>query len=95
MLTDPTYVAGANSIVATEAQHVGALRLACVMKGVVSPAVDALDIAPTAKTLMNVDQNGLSIPRTPSQVLSIAYLGGRCAGGFFPNGMNGTIVCRS
>jgi hypothetical protein len=48
----------------------------------------------TAKTLYDVDKNSLSIPRTTSQVLNIVYGGGRCSGGFFPNGMNGTIVCQ-
>lgn len=95
LISSKTYLAAAGAILATEGQHVGALRLACVTKGAVSPAVDALDIPPTAKTLMNVDKNGLSIPRTTAQVLNIVYAGGRCAGGFYPNGMNGTIVCRS
>jgi hypothetical protein len=37
----------------------------------------------------------LSISRTTSQVLNIVYAGKKCAGGFYPNGMNGTIVCQS
>jgi hypothetical protein len=37
----------------------------------------------------------LSIPRTTSQVLKIVYGGGDCAGGFYPDGMNGKIVCAS
>ena len=40
----------------------------------------------------NVDSNGQSFRRTPSQVLSIVYGGGTSSGLFFPNGMNGAIT---
>lgn len=93
LITSKTYLGAAGAILATEAQHSGSFRLVCVMNGVSSPAVDSYDIPPTPKTLYDVDKNGLSIPRTPSQVLNIVYGGGKCAGGFYPNGMNGTIVC--
>jgi hypothetical protein len=95
LITSKTYLAAAGAILATEAQHAGSFRLICVMNGVASPAVDSRDIPPTAKTLYDVDKNSLSIPRTTSQVLNIVYGGGRCSGGFYPNGMNGTIVCQS
>jgi hypothetical protein len=95
LITNKTYLAAAGAILATEGQHEGALRLACVMSGVTVPPVDARDVPPTAKLPFFVDKNGLSIPRTTSQVLNIVYAGGRCSGGFFPNGMNGTIVCQS
>jgi len=36
----------------------------------------------------------LSIPRTPAEVLNIVYAGGKCSGGFYPDGMNGVIVCQ-
>lgn len=36
-----------------------------------------------------MDKNGLSIPRTASEVLKIVYGGGSCSGGFYPAGMNG------
>jgi hypothetical protein len=94
LITSKAYLAAAGAILATEAQHSGSFRLICVMNGVSSPAVDSRDIPPTAKTLYDVDKNSLSIPRTTSQVLNIVYGGGRCSGGFFPNGMNGTIVCQ-
>lgn len=95
LITSKAYLAAAGAILATEAQHSGSFRLICVMNGVSSPAVDSLDVPPTAKTLYDVDKNSLSIPRTTSQVLNIVYGGGRCSGGFYPNGMNGTIVCQS
>lgn len=95
LITSKEYLATAGAILSTEAQHSGSFRLICVMNGVSSPAVDSRDIPPTAKTLYDVDGNALSIPRTPAQVLNVVYAGGRCAGGFYPNGMNGTIVCQS
>jgi hypothetical protein len=89
------YLAAAAAILATEAQHSGSIRLACIDNGVTSPAVDSLDIPPTQQNPYDVDKNALSIPRTTSQVLNIVYHGGQCSGGFFPDGMNGTIVCQS
>jgi hypothetical protein len=90
-----TYLSAAAAIMATEAQHSGAIRAACVNTGTVSPAVDSLDVPPTSSAPYDVDKNALSIPRTTAQVLNIVYAGGSCGGGFFPAGMNGTIICQS
>ncbi len=68
------------------------IRDVCIMNGVTSPAVDALDVPPTPANPYNVDDNALSIPRTTSQVLNIVYAGGRSSGGFYPEGMNGAIA---
>lgn len=95
LITNKTYLAAAGAILATEAQHSGSIRLACIDNGVVSPAVDSLDVPPTHATPYDVDKNSLSIPRTTAQVLNIVYGGGNCSGGFYPDGMNGTIVCQS
>jgi hypothetical protein len=95
LIHNKAYLAAAGAILATEAQHSGSLRMACVWYGVTSPAVDSLDVPPTSTTPFDVDSNGLSIPRTTSQVLKIVYGGGDCAGGFYPDGMNGKIVCAS
>jgi hypothetical protein len=95
LIHNKTYLAAAGAILATEAQHSGALRMACVWYGVDSPAVDSLDVPPTSSAPFDVDSNGLSIPRTTSQVLKIVYGGGDCAGGFYPDGMNGKIICAS
>lgn len=37
------------------------------------------------------DHNGVAFGRSPSEVLAIVYLGGRGKGGFFPEGLNGSI----
>jgi len=93
LISNKTYLAAAGAILATEAQHSGAVRLACIWDGVTSPAVDSLDVPPTESMVFDVDKNALSIPRTTNQVLAIVYHGGSCSGGFYPEGMNGTINC--
>ena len=95
LINSKEYLAAAGAILATEAQHSGSIRLACIMDGIESPAVDSLDVPPTTKTPYDVTSStALSIPRTFAQVLNIVYGGGKCSGGFFPDGVNGTIVCR-
>ncbi len=94
LIKSKTYLAAAAAIMDTEAQHSGSIRIKCIDNGVISPAVDSLDVPPTPTTPYDVDSNALSIPRTTSQVLNIVYGGGSCSGGFYPDGMNGTIVCQ-
>jgi hypothetical protein len=94
LISSSAYLSAAGAILATEAQHSGAVRRACYSMGITSPAVDSRDVPPSSQHPFDIDSNGLSIPRTSSQVLNIVYGGGRCAGGFYPNGMNGTIVCQ-
>ena len=94
LISNKTYLAAAGAILSTEAQHSGSLREACVWQGVASPAVDSLDVPPTNSKPYAVDANGLSISRTTAQVLNIVYGGGRCSGGFYPEGMNGTVACQ-
>ncbi len=94
MISSSTYLAAAAAILATEAQHSGSVRLSCINAGVNSPAVDSLDVPPTPQTPYDVDSNALSIPRTVNQVLNIVYAGGNHSGGFYPDGMNGTIYAQ-
>ncbi|MEO6966280.1 MAG: ferritin-like domain-containing protein [Acidobacteriaceae bacterium] len=95
LITNSTYLAAAAAIMGTEAQHSGTLREACIDAGVKVPSVDSLAVPPTAQNPYFVDKNGLSVPRTTMQVLNIVYASGQCSGGFYPNGMNGEIVCQS
>ena len=37
------------------------------------------------------DGNAIAFSRNSTQVLAIVYLGGKTKGGFFPNGLNGSI----
>ncbi len=74
-------------IALTEAQHAGVLRLLVSDNRVVVTALDEFDVLPLmspAGRAFFVDGDGLSIIRTPAQVL-------RVAGPFFPNGVNGNI----
>lgn len=87
----------AAQILDTESQHESFLRQLCISLGVTSPAVDSADIPPTAHTIFNTSPStGLYTVRTTSQVLGIVYGAagqtGVSKGGFFPNGLNGTIV---
>jgi hypothetical protein len=95
LISSSTYLAAAGGILATEALHSGSIRDVCIMNGVTSPAVDSLDVPPTAQKPYAVDKNSLAIPRTTSQVLNIVYAGGSCSGGFYPNGMNGSVTCKA
>jgi hypothetical protein len=95
LITSKTYLEAAARILGTEAEHSGTLRFACIYWGVDSPAVDNQDVPPTSSHPFDVDSNSLMISRTTAQVLNIVYHGGNCSGGFYPDGMNGTIVCQS
>ena len=95
LITSKEYLAVAGAILSTEAQHAGAIRYNCVTRGVVNtPKLDSKDVPPNAAHLFNVDSNALSIPRTTSQVLNLVYGGGKCSGGFYPDGLNGNIACQ-
>ena len=94
LIASKAYLAVAGAILAVEADHAGSIRLACIWDGITSPAVDKLDVPPTSSTPYAVNSSALAIARTTSQVLNIVYGGGRCSGGFYPNGMNGVIVCQ-
>lgn len=95
LITNKTYLEAAARILGTEGEHAGTVRFACIYWGVDSPPVDGLDVPPTQSHPFDVDSNGLAIARTTAQVLNIVYHGGNCSGGFFPDGMNGTIKCQS
>ncbi len=87
----------AAQILDTEAQHEGYLRELCLVYGITSGPVDGMDTPPTATTVFNTSATtGLNPVRTTSQVLQIVYGAagktGVTSGGFFPNGLNGTIV---
>ena len=84
LISNKTYLDAAARILATEAQHSGSVRFACVYWGVNSPAVDGLDVPPSSSKPFCVDSMALSITRTTSQVLNIVYGGHQGGGGFFP-----------
>lgn len=73
-------------ILADEAYHMGNVRLLIAQKGIRVKAVDGKDILPppAGKKFFAVDDNALSILRTPAEVLAIAKP-------FYPKGVNGAI----
>jgi hypothetical protein len=77
------------------AGKISALRGAASTAGSLAGGSGAAEVAPTSKTIVPCDSNSLAFPRTTDQVLDIVYLNatGMAAskGGFYPNGMNGTI----
>jgi hypothetical protein len=91
LIQNKTYLETAARILGAEGEHAGALRFACVYWGVSSPPVDNQDIPPSSSHPYCTDSNGLVPTRSTSQVLNIVYAGGQHSGGFFPDGMNGTI----
>ncbi len=101
-ISNPTNLSYAASILAVEAYHAGAIRLALAQQnqGTTTDAISALraklsgvgDTGTNAYgnpfNFSNVDASGLAFRRTPAQVLSIVYGGGTSSGLFFPNGIN-------
>ena len=97
LVSNTTAVLYGAQILDTESQHESVLRQLCIANGVASPAVDSLDIPPTASAIFNTSPTtGLYTTRTTSQVLQIVYGAagqtGISKGGFFPSGLNGNIT---
>lgn len=95
LIMDKTILGAAARILATEAQHTGNLRLHTALYQAQTKALDPADILPppAGTKYISVDANGLTAIRTPGQVLYIVY-GGQAnvtSGGFFPQGVNGSI----
>ena len=95
LIQSKAYLGVAARILAAEAEHTANLRLHAALYNVKTSAVDALDILPppSGTRFSSLDANGLSVVRTPGQVLYIVYGGqaGKTSGGFYPNGTNGTL----
>jgi hypothetical protein len=95
LIENSQILSAAARIALTEAQHAGVLRSLVSRAALAIPQVDPKAIPTIGNAngrLFFVDGNGLSITRTPSEVLKIVYGGGTSSGGFFPAGVNGTIA---
>jgi hypothetical protein len=97
LISSKAYLATAARIALTEAYHAGNLRLlAAADYDQYLFKVDAQDILPPPQgaQYFTVNQQALSIVRTPGEVLAIVYGNsstGTTEGGFFPDGVNGNI----
>jgi len=88
------YLETAAKILAVEAYHAGNIRLLVAQQSVPTTQVDNMDVLPppTGTQYFTTDSQGLGLARTTRQVLNILYGTTGASGGFFPNGLNGTIV---
>lgn len=95
LISSKAILGTAARILATESLHTGNLRVHASLYKVPTAKLDALDILPppTGGRYISADANGLSVVRTPGQVLAIVYGGKTSAtsGGFFPAGVNGAL----
>jgi hypothetical protein len=93
-IQDKSVLTASSRILAIEAEHVGALRLALAELGQSTPPLDGADIPlPPSGRIFSANDRGLAEIRTPQQVLYAAF-GGKAnatSGGFFPQGVNGNI----
>ena len=97
LISSKAILGTAARILATEAEHVGNVRLQVAVLGVnTAPPLDHVDILPppSGQRFFSVNNAALTTVRTPAQVLFLAFGGQANAkkGGFFPNGVNGYFV---
>jgi hypothetical protein len=95
LIANSKILGAAAQIALTEAQHASYIRDVARRHGLVLPPLDKIDVPPSDAKPFALDANGLSLVRTPSQVLSIVYastVAGTDRGGFYPNGVNGAVA---
>ncbi len=108
LLTDKTNLAAAAGILATEAYHAGEIRTllteldtpfityANQISALRASAGGGNETTLSGSSIVAADSNSISYDRTTDQVLHIVYLSAAAGvvskGGFFPNGLNGTIT---
>jgi hypothetical protein len=95
LVQSSSVLAIAARIALTEGEHTGNLRLLVALNNVTTTKVDAQDVLPPpsgSQYFSNVA--ALTIVRNTSEVLAIVYgkgTAGTDSGGFFPDGVNGSI----
>jgi hypothetical protein len=99
LLKTPDIITTAACLLAAEAEHAAGIRGQIARLKIPTTALDGVDVVPPpggpATQIFSVkDSDGLVATRTAGQVLYLAFgmKAGVKQGGFFPSGLNGTIV---
>ena len=95
LISSKDILGAAARIAEVESEHAANIRLQVAKLGISTSLLDGADVLPppSGSKYFSVDSNGLTLVRTPGQVLFLVY-GFKAnvkSGGFFPNGFNGTI----
>jgi len=107
LISSKDYLSAAAGILGTEAYHAGTIRSTLYgiggaatdaaqkisdLRASVGGGKDQGILVGGKANIVPTDVNGLTFARTTTEVLNIVYLNGtKTPGGFFPNGLNGTI----
>jgi hypothetical protein len=99
MIKNPDIMMAAHGLLGAEAEHAAAIRTHIARLNIATTAVDGVDLIPPpsgdARQVLSVKaSDGLIAARTAGEVLYLAFGGkaGAKQGGFFPTGLNGTII---
>ena len=99
MLKTPDIITTAAGLLGAEAEHAAAIRTHIARLKIATTAMDGVDLCPPpsgdAKQVLSIKvSDGLIATRTAGEVLYLAFGGkaGAKQGGFFPTGLNGTII---
>jgi Ferritin-like domain len=102
LLKTPDIITAAARLLGAEAEHAAAIRTQVARLKIPTTAVDAVDLIPPpsgpARQVFSTNvSDGMITARTAGQVLYLAFgmKPGVKQGGFFPNGLNGTITTSS
>jgi hypothetical protein len=99
LLNTPDIITAAACLLAAEAEHAAGIRTQIARLKIPTTALDGVDLVPppsgSERQIFSIkDSDGLVATRTAGQVLYLAFgmKSGVKQGGFFPTGLNGTIV---
>jgi hypothetical protein len=102
LLKTPGIITTAACLLAAEAEHAAGIRAQIARLKIPTTALDEVDLVPPpsgpARQIFSInDSDGLVATRTAGQVLYLAFgmKAGVKQGGFFPTGLNGTVVASS